>query len=135
MSKIFSGGRPITALFPLMTIGRSIRIGFSIMMLMISSSDHSLPLKFFTHNSSFWRTSSMGVMPSFFRMDCSSSREGTSVRYFTISNFFPDFSTRSSPSLDFPQRGLWYILIMIFVISCKEMKCNLKMSQYVATIE
>lgn len=139
MSRIFSGGRPMTALFPLMTIGLSISIGFSIMILMIASSDTSLPLKFFTQMSSFCRTSSIGAMPNSLMMVCNSSKEGTSVRYFTTSNAFPDFSTSSSPSLDFPQRGLWYILIMIFsirsLVSCKEMKCKLKIGQYVVTIE
>ena len=77
---IRSGGRPMIALLPFITIGRSINFGCSTMALINSSLDRDKPLYLSFQIPSFLRMSSMGEMSKRAIMPSRSVTEGASTR-------------------------------------------------------
>ena len=87
-------------------MGLLMRIGFSIIALMISTSDNVLFLYFSIQIGSFWRTNSIGLKLSFFRIRVNSLKVGGFSKYLIISNSFSEFSIKAKQFLDLPHLGL-----------------------------
>jgi len=107
ISRIFLGGLPTTALLPLMTIGRSINLGFSIITSINSLSVKVEFLKMSFQSDSFLRTSSIGFMRRSLIISASSFAFNYSSRYFITLKSVVSFSRIFKASLDLLHLGLW----------------------------
>ena len=96
MLSTFSGGRPIAALFSVVTMGLSIRMGWEIIAAIRDESSRlALSSPRFLYSDSFFRIKVRGVRPSNFRILESSFWVGGVFKYSTISGLTP-LSIRSA---------------------------------------